>query len=107
MTDQDACVDLLQLRLRLVANLSELNAEALRLTQGLAGMEMNIQRFEMEIAKNGATEKLARDLHGVEVSAESIRVMQTNCKENIAAVESKVAEVDRQLAEAKTAGERS
>lgn len=100
MTDQDARVDLLQRRLSLVTNLSALNAEALRLTQGLAGMEMDIQRFELEIAKNGATEKLAQDLHGVEMSAESIRVMQAECSENIAVVEREVAEVDRLLAAA-------
>jgi hypothetical protein len=106
MTNQDARVDLLQRRLSLVANLSALNAEALRLTQALAGMEMDIQRFELEITKNGATAKLVRDLHGVEMSAESIRVMRTKCGENITAVESYVAEVDRLLAGAKIAGER-
>ena len=101
MTDQDpARGDLLQQRLSLVANLSALNAEALRLTQGLAGLAMEIQHFELEIAKKGVTEKLAQDLHGVEMSAESIRVMQTECSENIVVVESKVAEVDRLLAAA-------
>ncbi|MEK1853468.1 MAG: hypothetical protein AAAC48_16785 [Phyllobacterium sp.] len=68
------------------------------MTQALAGMEMDIQRFELEITKNGATAKLVRDLHGVEMSAESIRVMRTKCGENITAVESYVAEVDRLLA---------
>jgi hypothetical protein len=106
MTNQDARVDLLQRRLSLVANLSALNAEAFRLTQALAGVEMDIQRFELEITKNGATGKLVRDLHGVEMSAESIRLTRTKCGENIASVESDLAEVDRLLAGAKTAGER-
>jgi predicted nucleic acid-binding Zn-ribbon protein len=97
MTDQDATCELLQQRLSLVTNLSALNAEALRLTQSFAGLAMEIQRFELEIAKNGATKELAQELLGVEASAESIRIMQTECSENIAAVEREVAEVDRLL----------
>jgi predicted nucleic acid-binding Zn-ribbon protein len=101
MTDQVGTqVDLLHQRLALVANLSALNAEALKLTQALAGMEMDIQRFELEIAKNGATEKLAQDLHDADKSAETIRARQSECSENIAAVESAVAEVDQLLAAA-------
>ncbi len=93
-------VELLQRRLSLVVALSGLNAEALKWTQLLGAIEMDIQRMELELGRNGASEELVRDLHGAETSADSIRTALSDCEERIAAAERQVDEVDRLLAAA-------
>ncbi len=47
MPDPSAAVALLQQRLRLVAELSALNAEALKCNQRIGGLEMDLQRLEL------------------------------------------------------------
>ncbi|MBN9550108.1 MAG: hypothetical protein J0H31_14815 [Alphaproteobacteria bacterium] len=101
MTDASlARVELLERRLSLVAALSGLNAEGLKWTQLLGATEMDIQRMELELDRDGACEQLVRDLHGAETSAASIRIALSDCEERIAAAERQVDEVDRLLAEA-------
>ncbi|RWB76111.1 MAG: hypothetical protein EOQ50_11680 [Mesorhizobium sp.] len=93
-------VELLEKRLSLVAALSGLNAEALKWTQLLGAIEMDILRMELEIGRSGTSEQLVRDLHGAETSAASIRTALSDCEERIAAAERQVDEVDRLLAAA-------
>lgn len=92
--------DLLEKRLSLVAALSALNAEALKWTQLLGAIEMDILRIELEIGRGGASEQLARDLHGVQATADSIRAALSDCEERIVVAERQVDEVDRLLASA-------
>ncbi|OHV77710.1 hypothetical protein [Mesorhizobium sp. ORS 3428] len=101
MTDAShARTELLERRLSLVTALSALNAEALKWTQFLGAIEMDILRMELELGRDGASEQLVRDLHGAERSADGIRNALSDCEERIAAVEQQVDEVDRLLAEA-------
>jgi hypothetical protein len=89
---------LLARRLDLVTRVSALTAEALRLNQKRAGIEMDVLRLELEIGRNGADEKLVRDLHEAEQSAAAILQACAACEDRIMAVESDVADVDRRLA---------
>ena len=99
MTDQArSFVDLLQHRLTLVAGISALYAEALKRTQTLAAADMDIQRIELAIGKNDATEELVRELLDTRKSAEAMRTAQAECDERIGAAERDVAELDRLLA---------
>jgi hypothetical protein len=50
---------LLARRLDLVANVSALTAEALRLDQKRAGIEMEVLRLELEIGRSGVDRSLA------------------------------------------------
>lgn len=90
--------DLLGRRLALVADVSALNAEALKLTQSIAGLEMEVLRCELEIARNGESVELVRDLHEASSNAEATAAARSDCEERIAAVEEEVREVDRMLA---------
>ena len=63
---------LLARRLDLVASVSALTAEALRLNQKRAGIEMDVLRLELEIGRSGASAQLVRDLHEAEQSAAAI-----------------------------------
>jgi hypothetical protein len=90
--------DLLRERLTLVAALSALNAEALKLIQRLGAVEMDVLRLELESDRDGASPELVRLLHEAEVEAESIRAGQARCDEEIATVEAQVDEIDRRLA---------
>ena len=56
-------VALLEKRLSLVAAISALNAEALKLTQTLGAIEMETLRIELEIGRAGTTDELVRLLH--------------------------------------------
>ncbi|RFB80516.1 hypothetical protein [Methylovirgula sp. 4M-Z18] len=89
---------LLARRLDLVATISALTAEALRLNQKLAGIEMEVLRLELEIGRNGASAQLVRDLHEAEESATAIREASVACEERIAAAEGDIEDVDRSLA---------
>jgi hypothetical protein len=101
MTDAShARVELLERRLSLVVALSGLNAEALKWTQLLGAIEMDIQRMELELGRGSAPEQLVQDLHSAETSAASIRTALAECEERIAAAERQVYEVDRLLAAA-------
>ncbi|UCI09574.1 hypothetical protein [Mesorhizobium sp. B1-1-8] len=97
--DQAAARDaLLVRRLDLVAQVSALTAEALRLNQKLAGIEMDALRLELEIGRSGATEQLVQDLHDAEEGAAAIRQAYKTCEEGIVAAEAGIEEVDRGLA---------
>ena len=90
---------LLARRLDLVANVCALTAEAQRLNQKLAGVEMDVLRLEIEIGRSGTNAQLVRDLHEAEESAAAFRHACTACKERIAAAEGDIDDVDRRLAE--------
>ena len=87
-------------RLALVAEISELTAEAQRLNQKLSGIQMEVLRLELEIGRHGGSAELVRDLHDAEESAEAMRQACIEGEERIVAIEGKVADVDCALAEA-------
>ncbi|RUW87720.1 hypothetical protein EOA13_34705 [Mesorhizobium sp. M7A.F.Ca.US.011.01.1.1] len=89
---------LLARRLDLVANVSALTAEALRLNQKRAGIEMDVLRLELEIGRSGASEQLVRDLHEAEQSAAAVMQTSAACEDRIIAAEGEVEDVDRRLA---------
>lgn len=89
---------LLARRLELVASVSALTAEALRLNQKRAGIEMEVLRLELEIGRNGASAQLVRDLHEAEESAAAIMQACTACEDRILEAERDVEDVDRRLA---------
>jgi len=89
---------LLARRLDLVANVSALTAEALRLNQKRAGIEMDVLRLELETGRNGASAQLVQDLHEAEERAAAIIDACAACEERIVAAESEVEDVDRTLA---------
>lgn len=101
MNDQaPSATELLQRRLRLVGEISALNARALKLIQSVAGIEMEMLRLELEIGKTTASAQLVRDLHEAEKNAEAIRAGQEECDSRITEAEREVAELDHQLATA-------
>ena len=89
---------LLARRLDLVANVSALTAEAQRLNQKLAGVEMDVLRVELEIGRSGTNAQLVQDLHEAEESAAAISNACAACEERIAATEGDIDDVDRRLA---------
>jgi hypothetical protein len=89
---------LLARRLDLVASISALTAEALRLNQKRAGIEMEVLRLELEIGKSGASAQLVRDLHEAEQSMTAILQACAACEERIVAAEGDIEELDRRLA---------
>ncbi|UVK54481.1 hypothetical protein DBIPINDM_000884 [Mesorhizobium sp. AR02] len=91
---------LLARRLDLVASVSALTAEALRLNQKRAGIEMDVLRLELEIGRSGASAQLVRDLHEAEESAAAIMQACAACEDRIVAAEGDVEDVDRKLAAA-------
>ena len=99
MEDRTATRDaLLVRRLALVANVSALTAEALRLNQKRAGIEMDVLRLELEIGKSGGSAQLVQDLHEAEESAAAVGHACAACEEKIVAAEGAVEEIDRSLA---------
>jgi len=91
---------LLARRLDLVSSVSALTAEALRLNQKRAGIEMDVLRLELEIGRSGASAQLVRDLHEAEESAAAITQACMACEDRIIAAESDVEDIDRKLAAA-------
>jgi hypothetical protein len=89
---------LLARRLDLVASVSALTAEALRLNQKRAGIEMDVLRLELEIGRSGTSAQLVRDLHEAEQSAAAISQACMACEDRIMAAEGDVEDVDRRLA---------
>ena len=89
---------LLARRLDLVANVSALTAEALRLNQKRAGIEMDVLRLELEIGRSGASAQLVRDLNEAEERAAAIIHECAACEDRIVAAEGDVEDVDRSLA---------
>ena len=95
IADRDA---LLARRLALVANVSALTAEALRLNQKRAGVEMDVLRLELEIGRGGASAQLVQDLHDAQERAAAAIQACATCEQRIVAAESDVEDVDRSLA---------
>jgi hypothetical protein len=89
---------LLARRLDLVANVSALTAEALRLNQKRAGIEMDVLRLELEIGRSGASAQLVQDLHEAKESVAAMTHVCAACEDSIVAVEGDVEHVDRALA---------
>ena len=89
---------LLARRLDLVASVSALTAEALRINQKRAGIEMDVLRLELEIGRSGANAQLVRDLHEAEQSATAIEQACAACEDRIVAAEGDNEEIDRRLA---------
>ena len=89
---------LLARRLDLVASVSALTAEALRLNQKRAGIEMDVMRLELEIGRSGANAQLVRDLHEAEQSATAIVQACAACEDRIVEAEGDIEELDRRLA---------
>lgn len=99
MTGQDPSPrDLLERRIALVANLSELTARAHKLIQELSGAEMDALRLELEIGHNPASRELVQELHEVEDRAAALRSSQADCLEETETVEAEVLEIDRLIA---------
>ncbi len=102
MNDQASTpTELLQRRLKLVGEISTLNAQALKHIQALAGVEMEVLRLDLEIGRTAASAQLVQDLHEAEEHAEAIRSAQAECDDRIAAAEREVAELDLRLATAR------
>jgi capsid protein len=89
---------LLARRLNLISSVSALTAEALRLNQKRAGIEMEMLRLELEIGRSGASAQLVRDLHEAEQNAATIIQACAACEDRIVAAEGDVEDVDRRLA---------
>jgi hypothetical protein len=89
---------LLARRLDLVAKVSALTAEALRLNQKRAGIEMDVLRLELEVGRSGTSGQLVRDLHEAEESAATVRQACAACEQRIVAAEADIEDVDRALA---------
>jgi hypothetical protein len=85
-------------RVELVGEASTLTAKALKLTQALSGIEMDILRIELEIGRNGDSQELARELQDTEDRAETQRKAHADCIKEIAVVEADVAALDKTIA---------
>jgi hypothetical protein len=102
MTLQDpAAHDLMRRRASSVAAVSALTARALKLTQAMAGVEMDMLRLELAIARDPGNAQLVQELQGVEAEAATLRQAQADCDGEIAAAEDDVATLDRLIAAAK------
>lgn len=93
----DRLVELLNRRLALVADVSGLNARALKLNQALSGIEMDILRLEMQAGDDAGVDT-ARNLEERRGEAEAIRSVLRDCLEKIDETEKAMAEIDRQIA---------
>lgn len=96
--------DLLTRRLGLVAGLSALNAQALKLTQLLAGLDMEVLRLELALKQTPADGELARELQDelrtAHESAEAEIERQSQCAERIETAEQEIEALDRLLQQA-------
>jgi chromosome segregation ATPase len=97
----EKALDLVRRRAGSIAVVSALNAKALKLTQAIAGAEMEVLRLELEIARNPADRQLVQELHEMEESAEAMRQALADCAGEIEAAEEDVAALDRRIAAAK------
>lgn len=100
-TRDEKAFDLIRRRAGSIAVVSALNAKALKLTQAIAGAEMEVLRIELETARNPADRQLVQELHEVEESAEAMRHALVDCAGEIEAAEEDVAALDREIEAAK------
>lgn len=96
--------DLLARRLELVAGLSALNAQALKLTQLLAGLDMEMLRLELALKQAPMERELARelqrDLRTTRESADAAAERQDECAGRIAKAEQEIEDLDLLLQQA-------
>lgn len=85
-------------RLALVADVSALTAEALRLNQKLAGIEMDVLRLQLEIGRACPNIQLVQELHDAEENAAAAREACMKGEGRIEAIEIEIADIDRALA---------
>lgn len=90
--------DMLRRRLTLVAEVSALNAEGLKLSQALAGIEMEVLRCELAIERGEPDAQLVQELHHANESVASITQARAECEERNAAVEEKISALDVAIA---------
>ncbi|PRH83938.1 hypothetical protein C5L14_29160 [Labrys okinawensis] len=104
MTQPISSQDLLTRRLRLVAGLSALNEQALKLTQVIAGVDMEVLRLELALKQAPAEGELARelrcDLQAMRESADVTAGRQRECAGRIETAEQEIEELDRLLRQA-------
>jgi predicted nucleic acid-binding Zn-ribbon protein len=87
---------LLDRRLELVGVMCGLNAEALRVLQNLAAIEIDIQRLEAE--DDGDAPPAPEQLRAATDEAAALRDAQAACEMRIETVEAEMSEIDRLLA---------
>jgi predicted nucleic acid-binding Zn-ribbon protein len=92
--------NLLTLRLSAVSEAAALNAEALRLTQKLAGIEMELLRIELELDRHPGDCELAEAMEATRDQLAAIEQKQNECADLYSQREQEIAEIDRQLAAA-------
>lgn len=88
-------------RAEAVAIVSSLTAKALKVSQAIAGVEMEVLRLELEIDRNPADRKLVQELHDTEESAAAMRETLAECAGEIEAAEEDVAALDHLIAVAR------
>lgn len=91
----------LQRRLEMVGCISSLTATAHKLIQQASGVEMEIMRLELALARHPADEKLVAALRESEEQASAIRSGQTETNAAIEAAEAAVRDIDLLIAKAK------
>ena len=87
---------LLDRRLDLVGVMCGLNAEALRVLQSIAAIEIDIQRLEAE--DDGGASQAPEELRAATDEAAALRDAQAACEMRIETVEAEMSEIDRLLA---------
>ena len=87
---------LLDRRLDLVGVMCGLNAEALRVLQSIAAIEIDIQRLEAE--DDGGAPQAPEELRAATDEAAALRDAQAACEMRIETVEAEMFEIDRLLA---------
>ncbi|WP_413992895.1 hypothetical protein ACMDCR_12835 [Labrys okinawensis] len=92
--------NLLARRFSAVAEAAGLNAESLRLTQKLAGIEMEILRIELELDRHPGDCELAEAMEATRDQLATIEAKQNECADLYSLREQEIAEIDRQLAAA-------
>jgi hypothetical protein len=98
MVQDLAAHDLLRRRVERVGNVSVLTARALKLTQALSGLDMDLLRITLDIGRGSAGEELVRELHETEEAVEAVQQAHAQCMAEIAAAEEDVVALDRQIA---------
>lgn len=92
--------NLLARRLLAVSAAAALNAEALRLTQKLAGIEMELLRIELELDRRPGDCELAEAMEATRDQLATIEQKQSECADLCSQREQEIAEIDGQLAAA-------
>jgi hypothetical protein len=94
---------LLMRRIEGVAVVSSLTANALKLAQKAAGIEMDVLRLEMEINRSRSGTLLPQELREAQIRAAEVRQAQSDCADDIVAAENEIEKVDALIASLKEA----